>query len=127
MKKLIILFVAMLPFLLGQATVYYDVVPVAWDGIAPIAGSTLTYEVFRAPFGNENAKELMGETVDFEYSVSIDGAGEWIVGVRTVETRGGQKFYSVINWSHENGIFTPNPFIVRRPSTLPAPTGLRLK
>jgi len=48
MKKIIIL-LFLLPLLMAQQIVYYDVVPITWDAHAPIAGSTITYEILRAP------------------------------------------------------------------------------
>ena len=128
MKKIVVLLI-LLPLLMAQQIVYYDVVPITWDAVAPIAGSTITYEVIRAPSGDPGAAEIVAEISVIEYSVPLIVEGEWIVGVRTVRTIDalGERLLSEINWCDVNGVWTPDPFIVRYFVVPEMVTGLRLQ
>ncbi len=114
MKKIVVL-LFLLPLLMALDIVYYDTVPIAWDAHAPIAGSTITYEILRAPRYQPESFEIVDEVSILEYSVPLVVEGEWIVGVRTVRTVDviGERFLSEINWSNVNGVWTPDPFVVR--------------
>ena len=114
MKKILVL-LFLLPLLMAQQIVYDNVVPITWDAHAPIAGSTITYEVIRAPRYQPGSFEIVDEILAIEYSVPLVVEGEWIVGVRTVRTVDalGERLLSEINWSNVNGVWTPDPFIVR--------------
>jgi len=114
MKKIIIL-LFLLPLLMAQQIVYYDVVPITWDAHAPIAGSTITYEILRAPRYQPESFEIVDEISAIEYSVPLIVEGEWIVGVRAVRTVDGlgERLLAEINWCDVNGVWTPNPFVVR--------------
>ncbi len=128
MKKIVVLLI-LLPLLLAQTVVYYDVVPIAWDAHAAIANSTVTYEVMRARVGAPGSAVVVGETALLEYDVPLLLEGDWIIGVRTVRTidANGDKFYSPINWSDVNGVWTPDPFIVRYYTVPSMPESLRLR
>lgn len=114
MKKILVLLV-LLPLLMGQQIVYDNVVPIIWDAHAPIAGSTITYEILRAPRYQPELFEIVDEISAIEYDVPLVVEGEWIVGVRTVRTIDGlgERLLAEINWCDVNGVWTPNPFIVR--------------
>lgn len=129
MKKLIILILLMLPLLMAQQIVYYDNVPIAWDAVAPIAGSAITYEVVRAPVGAPGAFEIIAEISGTEYDMPLIVEGDWIVGVRTVRTIDGvgERYFSDINWSNINGEWTENPFVVRYYTVPPMVTNMRLR
>ncbi len=128
MKKIVVLLV-LLPLLMALDIVYYDTVPIAWDAHTPIAGSTITYEVIRAPRYQPGSFEVVDEILAIEYSVPLVVEGEWIVGVRTVRTVDalGERLLSEINWCDVNGVWTPDPFVVRYYTVPPMPTGLRLQ
>jgi len=114
MKKIIIL-LFLLPLLMAQQIVYNNVLPITWDAHAPIAGSTITYEILRAPRYQPESFEIVDEIAAIEYSVPFVIEGEWIVGVRTVRTVDGigERLLAEINWCDVNGEWTPNPFVVR--------------
>ena len=114
---------------MAQQIVYYDNVPIAWDAVSPLTGSTITYEVMRAPVGDPEAAEIVAEISAVEYSVPLIVEGDWIVGVRTVRTIdvNGERLLSEINWSDINGFNTPAPFIVRHFTAPGMPTNLRLQ
>ena len=129
MKKIIVLILLMLPLLMAQQIVYYDNVPITWDAVTPIAGSTITYEVIRAPSGDPAAIEIVAEISGVEYDVSLVVEGDWIVGVRTIRTidSNNERYLSSVNWSDINGVYTPDPFVVRYYTVPPMPMGLKLQ
>jgi len=129
-KKIILLILLMIPFLIAQQAVYDNVVDIAWDAVAPAAGTAISYEVFYAPLADPSDARLIGDTADLEYTISITDFGDWTVGVRTIQTvvATGAVQVSEINWSHENGLATPDPFFLRRIPPYPdpaAPVNLR--
>ena len=128
MKKIVVLLI-LLPLLMAQQIVYYDVVPITWDAVAPIAGSTITYEVIRAPAGDPGSLEIVAEISGVEYDVSLVVEGDWIVGVRTVRTidSNNERYISPVNWSDINGVWTPDPFVVRYYTVPPMVTNMRLQ
>ncbi len=128
MKKILVLLV-LLPLLMAQQIVYYDVVPITWDAVAPIAGSTITYEVIRVPAGAPGSLEIVAEISGVEYDIPLVVEGDWIVGVRTVRTidSNNERYLSPVNWSDVNGVWTLDPFVVRYYIVPPMPTGLRLQ
>ncbi len=129
MKKLIILLLVMLPLLLGQVVVRQSSVDITWDAIAPIAGSTITYEVIRAPVGDKGNFDIVGETTIVSYSITFVSEGDWVVGVRTVRTVDsiGERILSDINWSDIDGLSTPDPFIIRWYTAPAVPENLRVQ
>jgi hypothetical protein len=114
MKRLLLL-VFLLPLLLAQTIVYYDIVPIMWDAVPPMAGSLITYEIVRAPETDPLAVEVVDETTEVFYDVPLVIEGDWIVGVRTVRTiiATNDRYTAPINWSNINGDSTPDPFIAR--------------
>lgn len=114
MKKIVVL-LFLLPLLMAQQIVYNNVLPITWDAHAPISGSTITYEILRAPRYQPESFEIVDEISTIEYSVPLVVEGEWIVGVRTVRTIDGlgERLLSEINWCDVNGVWTPDPFVVR--------------
>jgi len=130
MKKLLILFIFMIPFLLGQQVIYDNTVTIAWDAVAPVSGSTITYEVAFAPLDNLGNIIIAGETELLEYTVTVTTSGDTVIGVRTIQAINstGKIYYSKWNWSHQNGEMTPNPFILRPAYSGPdAPANLRVQ
>ncbi len=130
MKKLIIILLIMLPLLIGQVVIRQSSIDITWKASAAIVGSTITYEVVRAPVGDKVNLEIVGETATIDYTISfISNEGEWVVGVRSVRTvdSNGVRVLSAINWSDENGVFTPDPFIVRWYAPADVPEDLRLQ
>ncbi len=128
MKKIVVLLI-LLPLLMAQQIIYNNVVPITWDAHAPIIGSTITYEILRAPRYQPESFEIVDEVSILEYSVPLVVEGEWIVGVRTVRTVDviGERFLSEINWSNVNGVWTPDPFVVRYFVVPEKVTNLRLQ
>lgn len=129
MKKIIVFILLMLPLLMGQTIVYDNVLPIIWDAHAPIAGSTITYEVLRAPRYEPELFEIVDEISAVEYDVPFVVEGEWIVGIRTVRTIDGigERYLSEVNWSNINGEWTPDPFIARYYTVPEAVKNLRLQ
>ncbi len=128
MKKIVVL-LFLLPLLMAQQIVYDNVVPITWDAHAPISGSTITYEMIRAPRYQPELFEIIDEISAIEYSIPLVVEGEWIVGVRTVRTVDalGVRLLSEINWCDVNGVWTPDPFIVRYFVVPEMVTNLRLQ
>jgi hypothetical protein len=127
MKKILLIFLLVLPLLLGQTIVRDNPVSVAWDEVTPMGGDTISYEVFVAPVGDYQAAQSVGETDLLTMDVTIANEGDWVIGVRTVRsiTSNGEILYSEINWSDVNGLATPDPFIVRHYAVPAAPSNLR--
>ena len=113
-KVLIVLFL-IAPFLIAQEVHYANQVTVAWDQVSDTG--TISYEVFVAPYPLPDPLDLGTldppiETTALEATVSFSIEGSFTVGVRTKKSIDGEILYSDINWSFENGVNTPNPFIV---------------
>lgn len=113
-KILIVLFL-IAPFLIAQEVHYANQVTVAWDPVSDTG--TITYEVFITPYPivdpqNPGAHNLVGETAATDYTITFQTEGKYAVGIRTKKSIDGEIFYSDINWSDENGVYTPNPFIL---------------
>ena len=127
MKKILLIFLLVLPLLLGQTAVRDNPVSVAWDGVLPMGGDTISYEVFVAPVGDYQAAQTVGQTDLLEMDVPLASEGDWVIGVRTVRTiiSNGEVLYSDINWSDVNGLATPNPFFLRWYAVPAAPSNLR--
>ena len=129
MKKILLIILICLPLLLGQTIVRQSSVDIVWDTIVPIIGSTITYEVLRAPLSDKASLEIVGETALITYSVTFSSEGDWVIGVRTIRTIdfNGERLLSDINWSDVDGLATPNPFFVRWYVAPDAPENLRLQ
>ena len=59
--------------------------------------------------------------------VSFQAEGRYAVGVRTKKSIDGEELYSEINWSAENGVNTPDPFIAEYYTGPAVPVRLRLR
>ena len=127
MKKILLIFLLVLPLLLGQTVVRDNPVSVAWDEVAPMGDDAISYEVFVAPVGDYPAAQTVGQTDLLEMDVPLASEGDWVIGVRTVRTivSNGEILYSEINWSDINGLATPDPFIARWYAAPAAPSNLR--
>ncbi len=129
MKKLIVLLLVMLPLLLGQVVIRQSSIDIAWDAHAPMFDSAITYEIVLAPVGDKSNYNIFEETVLITSTIVVVSEGDWLVGVRTVRTvnLNGERLLSGINWSDENGIFTPIPFFIRWYAAPDVPENLRLQ
>ncbi|HDY89815.1 MAG TPA: hypothetical protein ENH82_17075 [bacterium] len=116
--------------LLGQVVIRQSSIDITWAAVSGIAGSTITYEIVRAPIGDKAGLTILGETPTIEYTISFLGnEGGWVVGVRSVRTidSNGERVLSAINWSDVNGVFTPIPFTILWYAPADVPEDLRLQ
>lgn len=129
MKRLVIIFLMVLPLLLGQTIIKDNHVSIAWDPVISADNDIISYEIFITQSGDYVAAQSIGQTELLEFDVEIPNEGNWIIGVRTVRTiiENNEVLYSEINWSDQNGEATPNPFIVRWYMVPAAPNNLRTK
>lgn len=129
MRKVFLIVLFCLPLLLGQTVIRQNPADIAWDAVAPITGSTITYEVLVASLGDKTSFTIVGETGSLLYSVTLLSEGDWVIGVRTVRTidSNSERLLSLINWSDVDGVMTPNPFIIRYYEVPVAPENLRLQ
>lgn len=100
---------------LGEADVQWDVVVTLDNGDPIPAGVTVKYRVYLAPEGDKPNLSLLGETDQLEFTIGVPGEGLWIAGVSAVryEMVDGvltEINESEINWSDEDGEWTPEPF-----------------
>jgi hypothetical protein len=115
---------------MGQDIYYANQVTVAWDQVSDTG--TISYEIFVAPYPLPDPLDLGTldppiETTALEATVSFSVEGSYTVGVRTKKSINGEILFSDINWSHQNGAATPNPFIVGYYIPPAAPLGLILQ
>ena len=101
-----------------------------WDPV-PDSGA-ISYEIYVSPYPvvdplDPGAHTLVLETPETEAVVTFPSEGKYAIGVRTKKSIDGEELYSEINWSHENGEMTPNPFIVGYYTGPAAPVNLRLR
>ncbi len=87
----------------------------AWD---PVSDSgVISYQVYVSPYPvvgplDPGAHFLVLETTETDAVVTVQAEGKYAVGIRTKKSIDGEELYSEINWSYENGVNTPDPFIV---------------
>lgn len=130
MKKILLIILFCLPLLLGQAVHYANQITVAWN---PVSDSgVISYEVFTSAYPvsdpqNPDAHSLVAETSESQAVVTFQSEGKFSVGVRTKKVIDGETLYSVINWSHENGADTPDPFVVGYYVPPAVPQNMRLE
>jgi hypothetical protein len=117
-----------LPLFLGLTVVYTNSAVVTWDnatgytdGSPFLPADVIGYEVSVAKIKTSPIK--LGEAAQGPYTVTLPTEGDWIVGVRTVRTVGGIKYYSAYLWSDE----TTNPFVLRFYKAPGAPAELRVQ
>lgn len=129
MKKMFAILLIMLPLLLGQVIVRQQSVDITWDAHVPMFDSVITYEIVLAPVGNKGNYIIFEETVLITSTPMVPSEGEWVVGVRAVRTinSNGERSVGPINWSDENGVFTPDPFIIQWYAAPDAVENLRLQ
>lgn len=114
---------------MGQEVYYANQITVAWD---PVSDSgAISYEVYMSSYPvvdplDPGAHILVLETTATEAVVTFPVEGKYAVGVRTKKSIDDEELYSEINWSYENGVNTPNPFIVGYYISPAAPVNLRL-
>ena len=94
-------------------------ITVAWDAVEKCAESTcwvkpedsLKYAVYTKvlPSGEP---VLLGEQDNLSAVITFEAEGRYIVGVSAVRYVAGdnERIETNINWSDENGEYTPNPF-----------------
>ena len=129
MRKVFLIVLFCLPLLLGQTVIRQNPTDIAWDAVAPITGSTITYEVLVASLGDKTNFTIVGETGSLLYSVTLLSEGDWVIGVRTVRTidSNSERLLSLINWSDVDGLSTPSPFICRYFMLPEMPMNMRLQ
>lgn len=117
MKKWPVLFVLLLvlPLLYAQEVHYVNQISVAWDPVS--STGEITYEVFYSSYPvvdplDFDAHVLVVETPTPTAVITFSEEGKYAIGVRTKKVIDGEILYSDMNWSYENGLSTPNPFIV---------------
>ena len=128
MKKIILLIIFMTALSgYAQEIVYTNQVTVTWDEVAPIElTDIIIYQVWTDSV--TTGIMLAGETGLLQYTITFVIEGEYIIGVGTKrEVVSGDKVYSEINWSNVNGVWTPNPFVVRYIKPIQSPGNLRLQ
>lgn len=94
---------------------------IAWNEV--VMSGDITYEIY---LKKNNIETLIGETDLLEYTINLEDEGLYIVGVRTKRVFENNTTYSDMNWSNEDGVFTPNPFVLEYYLVVPAPINLRL-
>lgn len=147
MKKLFAIFLVMLLavacwsidiFRGTEATPTWDAVTTMADGTPVAPTDTVAYEVYMSPvpdpqnpsveFPQDAAQHtFLGGTNQLELLISIPQDGQvYAIAVRTVLTdENANVFYSVLNWSYENGEWTPNPFLYQGSQNPKAPKTLQ--
>ena len=130
MKKVLLIILFCLPLLMGQEVYYANQVTVEWDPV--IDSGAISYQVYVSPYPVVNpldpgAHTLVLETTEAEAVVTFQAEGKYTVGIRTKKSIDGEELFSEINWSYENGVNTPDPFIVGYYSDPAAPVNLRLR
>lgn len=117
----------------SQQTIYTNQVTIEWDAVAPIEpDDVIAYEIFRSPYPitvdrqDPLLHESLGQVSPTNAVISFTVEGSYVLGVRTIrELQGGDIVFSEINWSDENGVATPVPFVIRYLRAISAPVGLR--
>jgi hypothetical protein len=121
MKKLIVLLILFFTVpCFAQQVIPTNQITIAWDestsvGVLP---GTFSYEVFTIPEGLDKTVEAnwvsVGEVSALIETVTFTVEGKHIVGVRTkrILADGTTNLFSDVNWSDENGVNTPDPFVV---------------
>ena len=129
MKKILLILLVMLPLLLGQVIIRQQSVDIIWNAHASMFDSVITYEIVLAPVGDKGNFNIFEETALVTSTVTVASEGDWLVGVRAVRTvnSNGERSLGPINWSNENGVFTPDPFIIRWYAPPDAVENLRLQ
>jgi hypothetical protein len=130
MKKMLLIILLCLPLFMGQEVYYSNQFTVAWDPV--IDSGAISYEVHVSPYPvvdplDPGAHTLVLETPATEAVVTFQAEGRYAIGVRTKKSIDGEELFSEINWSSENGVHTPNPFIVGYYVGPAAPVNLRLR
>jgi len=117
----------------AQTVHYRDTATLAWDAVVqtnvqvgidgegePVVEEVqaIEYEVFRTPYpvADRSSGTLLGMTSLLEFDITIpDDDQAYAYGVRTVYTTvAATVVYSEINWSDQNGEWTPDPFLYAR-------------
>jgi len=117
-------------FLLGQEVYYANQVTVEWD---PVSDSgAISYEVYVSPYPvvkllDPVAHTFVLETTETEAVVTFQAEGKYAVWVRTKKSIDVEELFSEIDWSHENGVMAPTPFIVGYYTDPAAPVNLRVR
>jgi hypothetical protein len=130
MKKVLLIILFCLPLLIGQEVYYGNQVTVEWDSVSD--SGAISYQVYVSPYPvvapqDPGAHTFVLETTETEAVVTFKAEGKYAVGVRTKKSIDGEELFSEINWSLENGVNTPDPFIVGYYVGPAAPLNLRLR
>lgn len=122
---LVLMFICTLTF--GQQMVRTATVDIQWNAV--VDTETITYDVIVAPRSDPTDITVQGNTAGLIFSVVFSIEGEFIIGVRTVKyiASVNETLLSIINWSDANGVYTPDPFVVRYFTVPSIPENLRLQ
>jgi hypothetical protein len=121
-----------------DATPTWDPVTLMTDGTPISPADTVAYEVYispvadylnpSVPFPQDPAQHtLLSEVFVESYTLAIPQDGQvYAIAIRTaLYIDGGPTIeYSTLNWSYENGVFTPNPFLYQGLQAPKPPEGL---
>lgn len=122
MKKVVlaILFAMLAVCGIGQEVIFDNSVTAAWDAVLPMGGDEISYEIYLASYPiserqNPIAHTLLGVTPLTAFDVAFSVEGTFAVGVRAMRRiiATDDYLYSDINWSDQDGVGTPNPFVLR--------------
>ena len=101
----------MFSFAMAQEIHWANQATVGWDEVVPLdAEDIITYRLYT----QLGSTEIMVDEVSaLEYTFTFDTEGIYTVGVQAVRnhTNGDPEQVSIINWSDENGVWTPSPFV----------------
>jgi len=122
---LVLMFISVLAF--GQQVVREATVEIEWNAV--VDTEIISYDVVTAPRNDSTDITVKGNTSGLFYTVMFAAEGEYIIGVRTVKYIASvdETLYAPINWSDVNGVYTPDPFIVRYFTVPESIENLRLK
>ena len=136
MKKVIlgIVFSMLMAGGASQEIIRSNSVTAEWDAVLPMGGDEISYEIYLAWYPvldrqNPSAHTLLGVVPLMTFDVGFSVEGTFAMGVRAVRYIIATDDYlcSDINWSDQNGAWTPNPFVLRYYASPVIPENLRLK
>ena len=135
MKRILVLmFVLLLPYCaFAQQVIPTNQITILWnesDSVTTLPG-TYSYQVYTIPETADRADEAnwvaRGEVTELTQTITFTVEGKHIIGVRTKRLLddGVTELFSPVNWSDENGVNTPDPFVVFFGTNPNEPTNLR--
>jgi len=101
-------------------------ITVAWDAVTTLnkngetepipTNSTISYNVYVAPFTDKDSKIKAGDTSDLQFTLTLENEGKYLVGVQSVRknTNGTKLSESAIGWSDDPEITANDEFGILR-------------